>query len=113
MANKKLKAPRHVRLMPEWLGQSGLWLADAQGAFDASDAEEIGLSDDLADRLEAWMDEFDSTYDEDDPAASCFASAAAFAAWQVEGEAIARAIRAQLDPDESLDVQLPKNLVPQ
>lgn len=113
MVNKKSGMPRHVRLMPEWLGQSGLWLADAQGAFDASDAEEIGLSDDLADRLEAWMDEFDSIFDEDNPAASCFASATAFSAWKAEGEAIAKAIRTELGPDDRLDVNFPSDLVTQ
>lgn len=106
-------APRHFRLLPEWLGQSGLWLRDPQGGiYDAIGAEEAGLSEALADRLEDWMDEFDSIFLDDDPPASCFSSADRFSAWLREGEAIALAIRAELRPEDRLDVVLPTNLGP-
>lgn len=118
LAGKGLPAPgrsppRHLRLLPEWLGQTGLWLRDAEdGIFDAVGAEDVGLSEALADRLEDWMDEFDSIYDEADPAASTFSSMAEFLRWRAEGEAIAGAIRAELAPGETLDIQLPTALGP-
>lgn len=105
--------PRQFRLMPEWLGQSGLWLRNPQdGIYDAIGVEEAGFSERLADRIEDWMDEFDSIFVDDDPPASCFPSAAQFIAWRTEGENIARAIRAELASDDRLDVELPTDLEP-
>ncbi|MCZ8184561.1 MAG: hypothetical protein O9322_16435 [Beijerinckiaceae bacterium] len=109
MAGKSDRLPRQFRLMPEWLGQSGLWLRDpGDGTFDAIGAEEAGFSEALADRIEDWMDAFDSIYDEEDPKASAFASPADFDAWRQEGEAIAAALRAELRPGETLEVILPQ-----
>lgn len=113
MAGKSDRLPRQFRLMPEWLGQSGLWIRDpADGVFDAIGAEEAGFSEALADRIEDWMDEFDSVFDEADPKASTFASRADFDAWRLEGEAIAAALRAELRQGETLDVILPEGLGP-
>ncbi|MCO5089615.1 hypothetical protein [Bosea sp. (in: a-proteobacteria)] len=83
-------------IAPEWLGLSGLWQLDPKGRRKPVDAEEIGLSEALADRLEAWMDAFDAIYDEDDPAASDFDGAVERLAWEAEGHALARAIAAEL-----------------
>jgi len=85
-------------IAPEWLGRSGLWLVDARDRRKPVDAEDIGLSEALADRLEAWMDGFDAIYVEDDEAASAFGDAAEQAAWLSEGEAIATAIAGELGP---------------
>ncbi len=65
---------RALLIAPAWLGQSGLWTLDAKGRRSAVDAEDVGLSEDLADRLEAWMDAFDAIYDEDAEARSRFPS---------------------------------------
>ncbi len=89
---------RDLLIAPSWIGRSGLWLTDAKGARREADAEDIGLSEDLADRLEAWMDLFDSIYDEDDEPASAFASPADEQAWLAEGEAVAAAIASELGP---------------
>ena len=83
-------------IAPEWLGHSGLWQIDAKGKRRAVDAEDIGLSEKLADRLEAWMDSFDAIYDEDDEAASDFPSEVERLAWEAEGHAIADAIAREL-----------------
>jgi len=83
-------------LAPEWLGLSGLWQIDAKGKRKAVDADDVGLSDALADRLEAWMDAFDAIYDEDEPAASDFSNAVERLAWEAEGVALAHAIAAEL-----------------
>jgi hypothetical protein len=83
-------------IAPEWLGRSGLWQIDAKGKRRAVDAEDIDLSEALADRLEAWMDSFDAIYDEANEAASDFGSEAERLEWEAEGLAIARAIAAEL-----------------
>lgn len=88
-----------VLIAPEWLGRSGLWQIDAKGRRRAVDAEDIGLSEELADRLEAWMDAFDAIYDEDDEAASDFSDAVERLAWEAEGHAIVHAITAELGPE--------------
>jgi hypothetical protein len=46
---------------------------DAKGKRNPVDADDLGLSDQLADRLESWMDTFDAIYDEANEAASDFA----------------------------------------
>jgi RimJ/RimL family protein N-acetyltransferase len=85
-------------IAPEWLGHSGLWQFDGKGRRRAVDAEDIGLSEALADRLETWMDAFDAIYDEDDEAASDFSNEVERLAWQTEGHAIAHAVAAELGP---------------
>ena len=59
-------------------------------------AKEVGLSEELADRLEAWMDAFDAIYDEDDPAASGFGDPVELLAWEAAGAALAHAIGDEL-----------------
>lgn len=85
-------------IAPEWLGRSGLWLVDDKGRRKPADAEEIGLSEALADRLEAWMDAFDAIYDEANEAASDFADEVERLGWEAEGAALAQAIAAELGP---------------
>jgi hypothetical protein len=83
-------------IAPAWLGLSGLWTLDAKGKRKPVDAEDIGLSEDLADRLEAWMDAFDAIYEEDNEARSRFPDAVEQLAWEAEGTALAAAIREEL-----------------
>lgn len=83
-------------IAPAWLGLSGLWTLDAKGRRSPVDAEDLDLSEALADQLEAWMDCFDAIYEEDNEARSRFPNAAEQAAWETEGEAIARSIRREL-----------------
>jgi hypothetical protein len=105
-------APLKLKLMPEWLGQSGLWRFERDdGGYFPVDAEDIGLSDALADRLEDWTDDFDSIFEEDDPPASRFATREAYAAFIAEGEAIAALIRRELGAEVIFEV--PKGLAPE
>ncbi|SFJ01197.1 hypothetical protein SAMN05216304_104122 [Bosea sp. OK403] len=83
-------------IAPAWLGLSGLWTLDVKGKRKPVDAEDIGLSEDLADRLEAWMDAFDAIYEEDNEARSRFPDAVEQLAWEAAGIALAEAIRAEL-----------------
>lgn len=93
-------------IAPAWLGMSGLWTLDAKGMRRPVDAEDIGLSEDLADRLEIWMDAFDAIYEEDNEARSRFPDAVEQIAWEAEGAAIAVAIAAELGPDCTVSTDL-------
>lgn len=97
---------RTLLIAPAWLGQSGLWTLDAKGRRSTVDAEEIGLSEDLADRLEAWMDAFDAIYEEDAEARSRFPSEAEQRAWEAEGHAITAAVAAELGAGWSVSADL-------
>ena len=83
-------------IAPAWLGNSGLWTIDAKGRRKAIDAEDAGLSDELADRLVAWMDAFVAIYEVDDEARSRFPDAVEQMAWEAEGAAIVEAISGEL-----------------
>ncbi len=93
-------------IAPAWLGLSGLWRLDATGKRTAVEAEDIGLSEDLADRLEAWMDAFDAIYEEDNEARSRFPDAVEQLAWEAEGAALTVAIAAELGPGWTVTTDL-------
>jgi hypothetical protein len=93
-------------IAPAWLGLSGLWTLDGKGKRKAVDAEDIGLSENLADRLEAWMDAFDAIYEEDSEARSRFPDAVEQMAWEAEGAALAVAIAQELGPDWTVATDL-------
>ena len=93
-------------IAPAWLGLSGLWTLDAKGRRKAADAEDLGLSEELADRLEAWMDAFDAIYEEDNEARSRFPDAVEQLAWEAEGVALADVIAQELGPDWTVSTDL-------
>lgn len=93
-------------IAPAWLGLSGLWRLDAKGNRKPVDAEDIGLSEDLGDRLEAWMDAFDAIYEEDNEARSRFPNAVEQLAWEAEGAVIASLIADELGPDWTITTDL-------
>lgn len=93
-------------IAPAWLGLSGLWSLDAKGRRTAVDAEDLGLSEELADRLEAWMDEFDAIYEEEHEARSRFPSQTEQRAWEAEGTMIAGLVAAELGPDWTVSTDL-------
>ena len=93
-------------IAPAWLGLSGLWTLDAKGRRKAVDAEDLGLSEELADRLEAWMDAFDAIYDEEQEARSRFASEAEQRPGRPRGRRSPRAVAAELGPDWTVSPDL-------
>jgi hypothetical protein len=97
---------RELIIAPEWLGRSGLWTLDAKGKRRPADAEDVGLSEEFADRLEAWMDAFDAIYDEENEANSAFASEVERLAWEAEGGALAHAAAAELGSDWTVSLDL-------
>ena len=97
---------RQLLIAPAWLGLSGLWTLDGKGQRKPVDAEDVGLSEDLADRLEAWMDTFDAIYEEDAEARSRFPDAVEQLAWEAEGAALAHAVAAELGEDWTVTTDL-------
>lgn len=87
-------------------GDAVLWSLDARGKPQPTDADEIGLSDPLADRIEEWIDALDAACDEDNPALRHFASDIERRAFEAEGYALATAIRAELADDVELEIDL-------
>ncbi len=97
---------RDLVIAPEWLGRSGLWTLDAKGRRRPADAEDVGLSEAFADRLEAWMDAFDAIYDENHEAASAFPNEVEQLAWEAEGAALSHAAQAELGDGWSVSLDL-------
>ncbi len=97
---------RQLLIAPAWLGLSGLWTLDAKGRRSPVDAEDIGLSEPLADRLEAWMDTFDAIYEEDNQARSRFPNAVEQLAWEAEGAALTEAVKQELGAEWVVSIDL-------
>ena len=74
------------------------WDADPAGRVGNLDPAELGLSQALVAALAAWAAAFDATLDEADPAASAFATDEAAAAFEAEGERLARRVADELGP---------------
>jgi hypothetical protein len=83
-------------LKPGEPGDAVLWSLDARGRAEPTDADEAGLSDDLAERIEEWVDALDAAFAEDAPEIRHFNSEAERRAFFAEGQAIGAAIRAEL-----------------
>lgn len=95
-----------LRIAPQWLSEP-LWIVPGRGEAEPVDLDDLGLSDDLADRIEEWIDAFDAVLDPVDPEQSRFPDAHAAIAWRREGEAIAAAVRRELGADWQVELILP------
>lgn len=87
--------PSRLRLAPEW-NCSPLWDADTGRPVSVY---RLGLSFELAERIEAWDDTWQATYNEDDPMLSGFQDEGACQAYLAEGRAIADALRGEWQGD--------------
>ena len=83
--------PTRLRLAPEW-NCSPLWDADTDKPVSVY---RLGLSFELSERIEAWDDTWQATYNEDDPAAGGFQDEAARRTYLLEGRAIVEALRGE------------------
>jgi hypothetical protein len=88
-----------ILLKPGAPGEPALFSTDARGRPRATDADELGLTDELADRLETWLDALDAAFDEATPGHRQFDSDAARRAFVAEGHALANAIADELGED--------------
>lgn len=96
------RVPTRLRLAPDW---NRSCLRDADTGETVS-VYRLGLSFELSDRIEAWDDTFQATYDEDNPEAGGFKDDAARQAYLAEGRAIIEALRGEwrgaLEVDDAL-----------
>ncbi len=98
--------PQRLLLKPGEPGEALLWSLDARGRPQPTDADEVGLSDALADRIEQWADALDAAFDEDAPGLRAFSDETERRAFQAEGIAIAAAIRDELEGEAELELDL-------
>lgn len=52
-------------IAPAAPGEPALFTVDPRGRRRPTDADELGLSDDLADAIETWLDDLDALYDDE------------------------------------------------
>ena len=85
-------------------GEPALWSIDARGRSHGTDPDELGLTDELCDRIEAWLDALDAAFDEDAPEARRFSSEAERRAFLAEGHSIAVAMREEIGGEAVLEL---------
>lgn len=94
----------HLRIAPEGVGNH-LWIVPEKKPAFPVDLEDLDLSEDLLDRIEAWGDAYDAIYDAANPAASTFPSPEAEILWRAEGQLIAAAMRDELGDDWEVEAR--------
>lgn len=97
------RLPR-LRISPEGIGQH-FWLVSDNKPAVAIEPDDLDLSDDLLDRIEAWSDAFDAIFDPADPKSSRFPSAEAEILWRTEGQMIVAAIRDELEDEWDIEAR--------
>jgi hypothetical protein len=97
------RLPR-LRISPEGIG-THFWLVPEGKPAVPIEPDDLDLSDDLLDRIEAWSDAFDAIFDPADPKSSRFASAEAEVVWRAEGQMIVAEIRDELDDDWDIETR--------
>jgi hypothetical protein len=93
-----------LRISPEGISEH-FWLIEDNRPPAVIEPDDLDLSDDLLDRIEAWSDAFDAIFDPADPKSSRFSSAEAEVVWRAEGQMIAAAIRDELDDDWDIETR--------
>jgi hypothetical protein len=94
----------HLRIALEGIGEH-FWLVPDNKPAIAIEPDDLELSDDLLDRIEAWSDTFDAILDPVDPKSSQFPTPEAEIVWRAEGHAIAAAIRAELGDEWEVEAR--------
>jgi len=87
-------------------GEPALWSIDARGRNHPTDADELGLTDELGDRIEAWLDALDAAFDEDAPGLRSFESDVERRSYAAEGRAIAASIQQELGEEWTVGIDL-------
>ncbi len=93
-----------LRLAPEGVGLH-LWLVPEKKAAHPIEIDDLDISDDLADRIEAWGDAFDAAFDDSGPPTATFPSPEAEVLWRAEGQLIAAALRDELGEDWEIETR--------
>ena len=77
-----------LRIAPRWL-EEPLRVVDGKGSIEVVDIDDLDLSEELADRIEAWVDVFDATVQPGQSAFSGFADEASERLWRREAASLA------------------------
>jgi hypothetical protein len=93
-----------ILIKPGEPGEAVLFSVDARGRSHEADADDLGLTDELGERIEEWCDALDAAFDEDAPGLRSFESDAARRAFAAEGRAIAAAIQDELGEEWTVTV---------
>ena len=104
---KASSRPEHLRLSPAYRC-SPLWDHERGSMEDPGD---LGLSESLVARIQAWDAVFQATYSEDDPLGSHFANVEDERAWTREGDAIAAELEREWPGALTIDVSALDTLV--
>ncbi len=86
-------------------GSPALFTIDPRGKRKPTDADELGLSDELADAIETWIDDLDGLYD-DEAGRHVIDDLAERARQARIAEGIIRLIREELGEDWMVDADL-------
>ncbi|WP_432588893.1 hypothetical protein ABVG11_28925 [Streptomyces sp. HD1123-B1] len=73
-----------------------VWIVSDQG-LDNVAPDSLPLSGQLAEELDRWGDEYEATYNREDPATSGFTSESAERSFNQQGKNLARRLRDELD----------------
>ena len=93
-----------LRLAPEGVGLH-LWLVPERKPPQPLEIDDLDISDDLADRIEAWGDAFDAALQETHLPTTAFASPEAEVLWRAEGQLIAAALKDELGEDFEIETR--------
>jgi hypothetical protein len=93
-----------LRISPEGIG-THFWIVPETKPAYPIDPDDLDLSDDLLDQIEAWCDAFDAIFDPTDPKSSRFPTAEAEVVWRAEGQMIVAAIRDELDDEWDIEAR--------
>lgn len=93
-----------LRIAPQGVGLH-LWLAPDKKAPRPIEIDDLDISDDLADRIEAWGDAFDANLDDAEPPALHFPSPQDEILWRAEGRFIAAALQDELGEDWEIETR--------
>ncbi len=93
-----------LRIAPQGIGLH-LWLVPERKAPQPIEIDDLDISDDLADRIEAWGDAFDAAFDDANPSATVFPSPEAEVLWRAEGQLIAAALKDELGEDFEIETR--------
>lgn len=95
--------PRLI-IAPEAIGLH-LFLAPGQKPPRPVEIDDLDISEELADRIEAWGDAFDAVFDEVEPSATTFPTPEAEVLWRAEGQLIAAALKDELGEDWEIETR--------
>lgn len=94
-----------LRIAPRWL-EEPLRVVDGKGSIEVVDIDDLDLSEELADRIEAWVDVFDATFQPGQSAFSGFADEASERLWRREAASLAADIADELGEDWQVALDL-------